>query len=446
MLKDSAIISLNEFYRIRESTNFPTTSPKPQLSISISPLDSFKQNALNHKERLLSFDKVNYKKNPLLTYENQKITDPYTIVKKSDDVVKELNILVKCAKIATIREKQLEEQKRMEKIYKNKEEKLDLMMELERLKEIKFKEEREKESKKLNEDRKKIIINQIFNNEKERLKKKELILKDKAHIKMQIAKFEEEEKKRILYENEVKENRIKECLKAEQYALFQKQKKKIEEKEEELRDAKYNIEKAKREEEYLQEKKRIAAQKEKELQALREKQERAQDKQAALDEIRAKRVQEEAERKAIQKEREAALIKQKKLKECFDENGKFLKFKQLEKEKEIQKEKEEFEKIEKKMHEEIEQEKEKERKKIKMMIENGIQVKNQIDEKEKKMKSLLSEKYEEGQKMKKLNDDYFTAVEMIRKEKIDELKRLNIKDKYILPVEKYKPVKKFSSG
>ena len=84
--------------------------------------------------------------------------------------------------------------------------------------------------------------------------------------------------------------------------------------------------------------------------------------------------------------------------------------------------------------------------KIKMMIENGIQVKNQIDEKEKKMKSLLSEKYEEGQKMKKLNDDYFTAVEMIRKEKIDELKRLNIKDKYILPVEKYKPVKKFSSG
>ena len=40
------------------------------------------------------------------------------------------------AKIATIRDRQLEERKKLEDIYKRKENRLDEMMELERLKEI----------------------------------------------------------------------------------------------------------------------------------------------------------------------------------------------------------------------------------------------------------------------------------------------------------------------
>ena len=257
VLKDSAIMSLNDFYRIRESAlTMPTPyntskSPTPLKTItSTDTTNSFMQRALEHKNKILSYDRNNIKQyNPLLTYENKKITDPYTIVDKNDDAIKDLNILCKYAKIATIRDKQLDERKMMENLYKDKEKKLDLMMELERLKEIKFVEDREKETKKLNNERQQIIIDQILDNERVRIKKREMIEKEKLQMKLQLEKFEEEEKKRILHEKQLKEQIIKQCLDVDKYAILLKQKKKIEEKEEESKDAKYNIEKAKKEEE-----------------------------------------------------------------------------------------------------------------------------------------------------------------------------------------------------
>ena len=314
-------MSLSDFYRIRESAaSIPSKSPPHLQTItSTDSNNSFVQRALAHKNKLLSYDRSkNIKQyNPLLTYENQKITDPYAIVDQNDDAIKDLNILCKYAKIATIRDRQLNERKQMEDMYKKKEERLDLMMELERLKEIKFKEEKEKEIKKLNNERKKVLIDQILDNERVRIKKREMIEKEKIQMKLQIEKFEEEEKKRILHEKQIKEQRIQDCLKADKFAILLKQKKKIEEKEEVLKDVQYNIEKAKREEEYIKEKKRIAQEKEKEIQQMREKQKKAQDKQAELDAIRAQRDYEEAERKAILKEKEDEIIKQRKLMECI---------------------------------------------------------------------------------------------------------------------------------
>ena len=92
---------------------------------------------------------------------------------------------------------------------------------------------------------------------------------------------------------------------------------------------------------------------------------------------------------------------------------------------------------------EIEEEKEREREKIKLMMENGAYVKNQIKEKEEKEKGNWKVKFEEGRKVKQMNDDYYNSIEMIKQQKIAELRALNIKDKYILPVEKYKPIKNF---
>ena len=65
---------------------------------------------------------------------------------------------------------------------------------------------------------------------------------------------------------------------------------------------------------------------------------------------------------------------------------------------------------------------------------------------EEKAKSGWKEKYEEGRKAKKLYDDYYAGIEMIKQQKIAELKALNIKDKYILPVEKFNPIKAFKHG
>ena len=442
-------MSLSDFYRIRESAiSNPNKSPQHLQTITSTDTNNpFIQRALAHKNKILSYDRSNNIRqyNPLFTYENQKITDPYTIVSQNDDAIKDLNILCKNAKIATIRDKQQDERKQMENMFKKKEQRLDLMMELERLKEIKFKEDKEQETKKLNNETKQIIIDQILDNERVRIKKREMIEKEKIQMKLQLEKFEEEEKKRLLHEKQIREQRVQECLKVDKFAILLKQKKKIEEKEDELKDVKYNIEKARREEEYLKEKKRIAFEKEKEIQQMREKQKKAQDKQAELDAIRAKRDYDEAERKAILKEKEDEIMKQRKLMECLEDNENHKKVKEKQMADEMLKEKEGYEKMKRKREQEIEEEKEKQLEKIKKLMENGEYVKNQIKEKVDKNRNLWKEKYEEGRKIKQLNDQYYNSVEMIKQQKIAELKALNIKDKYILPVEKYNPIKNFKS-
>ena len=93
-----------------------------------------------------------------------------------------------------------------------------------------------------------------------------------------------------------------------------------------------------------------------------------------------------------------------------------------------------------------EEEKEKQREKIKVLMENGEFVQNQMKEREEKDRSSWKEKYEEGRKIKQLSDAYYNSIEMIKQQKIAELRALNIKDKYILPVEKYNPYKSFKGG
>ena len=179
---------------------------------------------------------------------------------------------------------------------------------------------------------------------------------------------------------------------------------------------------------------------------MREKQKKAQDKQAEINALRAQRDYEEAEKKAILKEREEEIIKQRKLMECIEDNENHKKVKEKQTIDEINKEKEEYEKMKKEREREIEEEKEKRREKIKIIMENGAFVKNQIKEKEEKEKLNWKEKYEEGRKIKQFNEQYYNSIEMIKQQKIAELKALNIQDKYILPVEKYNTIKSFKNG
>jgi hypothetical protein len=60
------------------------------------------------------------------------------------DDVKKMNQIVFYSKVVTVRDKQLEESKILEREYVNDQKKLDLMMEIERLKSLKVEEERER--------------------------------------------------------------------------------------------------------------------------------------------------------------------------------------------------------------------------------------------------------------------------------------------------------------
>ena len=63
------------------------------------------------------------------------------------DDVKQMNQMVLYSKVVTIRDKQLEENKKLESEYVEEQKKLDLMMEIERLKVLQEEEERETRKK-----------------------------------------------------------------------------------------------------------------------------------------------------------------------------------------------------------------------------------------------------------------------------------------------------------
>lgn len=98
------------------------------------------------------------------------------------DAVKNMNQMQLYAKVVTIRDKQLEENKVLEQKWKDEQMKLDLMMEVERLKTLKAIEEREAEIKETIKKGALVIVDQMRHNEGLRRKEKEAIAKEQQEI------------------------------------------------------------------------------------------------------------------------------------------------------------------------------------------------------------------------------------------------------------------------
>ena len=451
ILKDSAILSLNEFNRIKESSHFnpKSISKYPSVNnferykqfntISSESISSSKlQKALDHKKKLIDYEKtINRSNNPLFMGK-LKIEDPYKVVGgNNNEVVKAFDTLCRKAKAATIWDRQLDERKAMEKMYVNKEKKLDEMMELERLKEIKYLEEKNNIIKEYKKESQKAIIGQIFDNDKERNRKREQVEREKILMNKQLERLKEEDRRMAIRKKNEADAKIRECMEAQRILALNKKKKKLEEKEEDLKNKKFNMEKNRQEEELIKEKKRLAIQREKEIQAMREKQERQKDKQDEINEIKAIRAQKEAELKEIQKEKEENLKKEKMLEEMKLFNDKQLALKKVLTEQEIEKDKKMMEKIKKENEKEKEEERIKEKIKLEKLLANRIELEKQIVDKEEKDRIKKVKELEEGKKIKKEQDKYLMSLEEIRRQKIKELKDLNIKDAYIVPLKTY---------
>ena len=382
--------------------------------------------------------KRNNESNPLKYEELQRKQDPYKVVGgRNNQVVKQFDQICRKAKIATIWDRQMEERKMMEGMYLNKEKRLDEMMELERLKEIKFIEEREKFNKNNKIKSQKAVIEQIYDNDFERNKKMEEIEREKILMLRQLEKMKEEDKKIIAMKKIEKQEKIKEFVHALDIMAQAKKKKILEEKEEDLKIKKFNLEKDAQEEKLLQEKKRIALEREREAQALREKQEKQKDKLDEVNEARARKAMLEEEIKEKKKMEEENLKRQKLIKEMVESNDLMLKIKKSLGEKEIEKDKEIINKMNLENQKEEEEEKIKKRIKLEKMIENKIELEKQIMNKEQREKNKRKKELEEGKKIMKEQDNYLKSLEEIRQQKIKELKDLNIKDAYIVPLEKY---------
>ena len=442
VLKDTAILSMKDFNQIRLDSQYtPMLSSHLNLqNSSVLDSDGIKnQRALALKQKLIDYDKKNPRAS-LLEFEGEeakKILAEQNKVSKDDDAVKVMDKMVLYAKIATIRDRQLDERKVMEDVYKQKENRMDVMMELERLKEIQFLQEREKELKRQRMQGARIVIEQIKESDHERMKKREQQERERIQMLKAMEKLAEEDKRRQEELRLRQQNQINEAVAANKIAQLAKQKKILEEKEEDLKILIFQREKDRQEEAILAEKKRIAAEKEIELQKLREKQKRSSDKQGELDAIRAKRAFEENERKERQKEEEKKLEQQRIMEMLVLENKKQKEAKEKILAEEAKREKEEFNKRIMEQMKEIEKEKQIALKKKEDNLKNQEAILKQIAEKEELGKNSYQEKMEEGRKIKEKLDEYKKNLEAIRRQKIAELKSLNIKDKYIVPLEMY---------
>ena len=370
ILKDSAILSLKEFNRIKNSAYSPclTTVSKSVSNPEINA-EKYKNKALEHKHRIMDYDKRKKEYENYLFSEGKKINERYPGVNPDDEAVRAMNKMCLYARISSVRDRQLQERKKLEKIFKLKEEKIDLMVEIERLRELKNMEEKEKNLQKINKEGKKVILAQIEDNKKARLKQKELEEKERLEL---LKRIEEERKKDEELNKKIKkeqEQRIQESMEANKRAIQAKKERILAEREEDLKIERYNKEKYRKEEEAFQEKKRKEKEKEMELQKLREKQEKAQDNQEILDSIRAKRAFDEANMKERRREKEEFLLKQKRLKDLIEANNRQKLDKEIQLAEEAKKEKEEFEAIIKEYQKEIDENKEKEKIKIKKLLD-----------------------------------------------------------------------------
>ena len=189
---DTAYLTFYDYERIRKNAISPSKEEllnndrvqKEQENTQLAKAKALKEKIVNydiHNPRieLNDIQRQNIKTNNNLLSEAQKVLD------QNEDCVKEMEKLALYAKVASIRERQLKEHEMMERMYKKKEEKLDTMMELERLKELKQQKDRENNRKKLQRDGCMIIIDQIKQKEYQKIKQREIIEKEKQIIQTQ---------------------------------------------------------------------------------------------------------------------------------------------------------------------------------------------------------------------------------------------------------------------
>jgi hypothetical protein len=125
------------------------------------------------------------------------------------DDVKAMNQMVLYSKVVTIRDKQLEENKRLEQEWIEEQKKLDLMMEIERLKVLKEEEEREKRKAEARKKGAQVIVDQIQDRTIARMKEQEIRDKERLELLANIERMKKEDAEQA----EAKRQRINTLMK-----------------------------------------------------------------------------------------------------------------------------------------------------------------------------------------------------------------------------------------
>jgi len=435
LLKSTVIISLTELKKIKRNLSIfsePSQSPK-----------NLKENPQSLLKRIKSYENIRNRKiyNILLTDDvnNNKIREKaQRLLEENLEEVKKMNKLVLYAKVASIRDKQIEEQKKIKSLEKKRNEKMDLIYEIERLKEMRKRELEEEKKTNLKIEGGKMIREQIKYNEKKKEKEKEMIKKEyEENLKIQ-KKLDEENEKKLLKAKQVGDRLIKDILTANKLSIENKKLKKLKEIEEEKKILEYNKAKAKEEDDKIINLKKEQKKKELELMRMKQKQEKALDYKAYLEKIIMKRAYESQERAERKKEKENAMKQKKMWDDVIQQNKKLIEIQELRKVEMAEQEKKDFDTITKRIAREFEIEKIKYERYKNKLANHNLELLKLIKDKEDDKKLKKREILEEGRIIKQNNERYYNRIEQIKRKKIKELESLNINPHYLVPLKNYR--------
>ena len=393
-------------------------------------------------KRIKSYDELKSKKIKDISLEdeqNNKIREKANkIFEENLDEVKEMNKLVLYAKVANIRDKQIETQKKIKALEKKRNEKLDILSEIGRLKDLRKREiEEEKRAYKIKEGGE-IIKEQIKYNEKKKELEKEIIKKDYEDNLLLQKRIEEENDKKILKKKKMGEKLIKDILEANKNFIENKKLKELKEIEEDKKLLEYNKKKAQEEELKIIKLKNEQKKKELETIKMRENQKKAIDYKIILDKLLLRKSYESSERAERKKEKENMLKKKKMWEDMIEQNKKLIKIKHLEKIENYEKEKKEFFTITNRLERDIEIEAIQKNKYKNKLSNHNFELLKLIKEKEEDKKLKKREILEEGRIIKQNNERYINRIEQIKRKKIKELELLNVNPNYLVPLKNFK--------
>ncbi|GMF13961.1 unnamed protein product [Phytophthora lilii] len=347
------------------------------------------------------------------------------------DSVKLMKTLGTRAQAFTIRDQQLKVKKELEDEHHIYDEKMNTLMEIERLESLKRQEHRDEEKKKKRYADRKVLEDQIEDRRRQRLKESNEIAQEAQEMLTKIQRQQEEEAEKERAKALRAQRSMEEIKKFNEETLQRRQEVQRKIKEEEDQVLAYQLKKAedlkRREEEEAQRRH------EAELRCakLRSMQEKMANEKAELDELRAKRAAEARERQA----READLALARKQKEEMDELRRARNAQAMHRErarvKEATLQQREYESIMVQVESDKARVKaEDEKRKLASMAHRRV-LQSQIEEKERLKKLAFIKKQEEGQALKEEFARELEKLEKIRLEEVGELVEAGVNPLYL---------------
>jgi len=401
--------------------------------------------AIARKEKMLRMEEERKKRVPPSETEQLKneadqgnLSRAQYMLEEELDDVKHMNQMMLYSKCVTIRDAQIEEKKHIMEEEDEEARKLDLMMEIERIKALEAYEERETRR---GEDRLRgaaILKKQIEERAQERRRQEELRDQDRKQMFAELERMKDEELQ-VAYEKRVAGHKLlQEVARANSSQIERKKMIMLAEKEDDARIQRYLKERDAREEAALAEAERVKRERELEVARLRAQQEKAQDKQAEVDELRAIRAQEAYEREWRQKEKAEA---ERKVAINADlasarNQQKQVKLKQLADLARM--EQEDFYRVVAAQREQEEMEKQQNIQQAVIRKHHKEEILNQISQNDEVRKKDRQQQLEEGDKLRQRAKEEKHRLAQIKTRKLSELKDMGVPSKYRAELERYK--------